>query len=254
MQKIIQLFFILFIFQNLMIGGPKEFDHLFDQANEAYQKGNFKEALSQYEYIVNHGYENGQLYYNLGNCYFKINQIGLSILNYEKATILLPNDENIKFNLKLANLKIKDRIEVPPEFFLFTLHKKIINLFSSQQWGFGMTFFGFLSALFFSLIKNIDHGRFYNTMKQILKISIILTIMCAYPTTQRYRLEYLDKKGIVLTGEVKILAAPEETSTNLFQVHEGTKFTILDSDGIWYKIKLIDGKQGWIPQQTCKKI
>ena len=105
----------------------------FEQGNQAYRDGTYQEAINWYQKVLNAGYESGRLYYNLGNCYYKINQIGQAILNYEKAKKFFPNDSELEFNLELARLKIIDRIEMPPRFFLFEWWDKIKNFYTISQ-------------------------------------------------------------------------------------------------------------------------
>ncbi len=104
----------------------------FQKGNEFYQKGDYQQAVEMYETALATGYESAELYYNLGNSYFKSNQIGKTILNYERAKKLAPRDEDILFNLEIAQLYVVDKINLPPQFFLVTLWKGIKYFFVTK--------------------------------------------------------------------------------------------------------------------------
>ncbi|MCD6440706.1 MAG: tetratricopeptide repeat protein [Candidatus Marinimicrobia bacterium] len=246
MQKYIKLFWLLFTVYPFVISAQDNADFYFQKGNEYYMEENYPEAVRQYESVLNIGYESPELYFNLGNAYYKSGQLGKAILNYERALKKKPQDKNIQFNLKLANLRVKDRIEVPPEFFLFRWNRKIVQLLSTRNWAW------FVAALFFlaSVLTSIFVVGEINRFKRQLKIAAITLFFCAglimMPLIQRYQMEKSRAYGVVLSSHSKSLAAPQEGSTELFIVHEGTKVRILDTDGDWSKIELIDGKQGWI--------
>ena len=227
--------------------------YLFNKANDQYQQENYSEAIKIYEEILNNGKISGKLYYNLGNAYYKIDEIGKAVLYYEKAKILMPDDENIKFNIKLANVKVQDRIQVPPKSFLMNLHDSIINLFSIKVWSILFSFFIMIAVLtFFISIVFVKYKL--KLSLNIIIISLILAIVALYPTIQKHQNEELTSKGVVLEKMVDIYAAPDSESTVLFNIHEGTLFSILDSDGNWFKIELIDGKQGWVFKEFCGEV
>lgn len=93
------------------LAGPSGLESSWQSANQFYSDGNYEDAVNQYESILNSGYESSELYFNLGNAYFKLNQIPSAILYYEKARKLAPEDEQINFNLSLANSRIVDKME-----------------------------------------------------------------------------------------------------------------------------------------------
>lgn len=228
--------------------------YLFEKGNEAYLKENYAEAINQYESALSQGFESGALYYNLGNAYYRTGSIGRAILNYERALKWLPNDENVQFNLRLANLAVKDRIDVPPEFFLFRWLKSFTNLLPSKGWGMLLSIFGLLSALSFSVILLVDIKKYRSLPETILCLSLFMIFISSGAFISRHRIETGQEYGIVISYSVRSLAAPQEGSTELFVVHEGTKVRILDIDGEWSKIELIDGKQGWLQAEEIGRI
>lgn len=231
----------------------QDLDFLFDKANNAYQSENFVEAIKLYENILKDGQISGKLYYNLGNAYYKNDEIGKAILYYEKAKQLMPDNESLLFNLKLANVKVKDRIQMPPDSFVMKLHKTFINIFSLPIWA--VIFSSFLltaSILFFlqTLITKMK-GKF---VQNTIVILIFVAIFTIYPIYSKYSIEELNQKGVLINSYGEVYAAPDGESTKLFNIHEGTLFNILDSDGNWLKIELIDGKQGWLPRNICGEV
>ena len=111
----------------------QEADSLINKANEMYAQGKYQDAAIVYENILKQGYESAELYFNLGNAYYKQNVIATAILNYEKALQLSPNDDDIKYNLELANRFVVDKIEVLPVFFITGWIKNLKNIFSSNN-------------------------------------------------------------------------------------------------------------------------
>jgi len=228
-------------------GNNQSAEYLFEKGNTAYQNENYSEAIDQYQSVLALGLESGSLYYNLGNAYYRTGAIGLAILNYERALKWLPNDENVRFNLKLANLTVKDRIDPPPEFFLFRWIRQATNLLSSRGWGLLAGLFLFTAAVSVAILMLTEIKRFRTFLKCVMGISIAIVIISVAGMIPRHRIETGQNTGIIISYSVRSLAAPQEGSTELFIVHEGTKVVILDKDGDWLKIELIDGKQGWIP-------
>jgi len=246
MQKLINLFWLLITVYPLMICAQDTADFYFQKGSEYYLEENYPEAIRQYESVLNIGYESPELYFNLGNAYYKSGQLGKAILNYERALKKKPQDKNVQFNLRLANLRVKDRIEVPPEFFLFRWNRKIVQMLSTRNWAWSVAALFFLASGLVSICVVGETNRY----KGQLKIAAIVLFICAglltAPFIQRYQMEKSRAYGIILSSGSKSLAAPQQGSTELFIVHEGTKVRVLDTDGDWNKIELVDGKQGWI--------
>ena len=229
-----------------------EADFKFEKANKQYQEENFTKAIKIYNEILESGMISGKLCYNLGNAYYKNGEIGKAIQFYEKAKLLMPGNESVEFNLKLVNVKVKDRIQVPPDTILITIHKKLINIFSLQTWSIIFSLCLFLSSIMFfigSLIPGFK-TKLNNSMFGFIMAALIML----YPVLSKYNTEQLVNKGVLVNSRGEVFAAPDSESTKLFTIHEGTLFHILNSDGNWYKIELIDGKQGWLHQSMCGKI
>ena len=132
MKSLIKIFVFSFLIINVM--SASQIDDLMKQGNAAYQNGNYQNAISDYEKLVNDGYEGVSLYYNLGNAYYKDGKLGYSILYYEKALKLAPNDDDIQHNLAIANSKTIDKINTLPRFFIFQWWESLLSFFSVKGW------------------------------------------------------------------------------------------------------------------------
>ena len=119
-----------------------------NQANQLYRDAQYQKAAQLYDRVVKNGYESPALYYNLGNCYFKLHNLPAAILFYERARRLAPHDEDISYNLRLANLRVVDKIEPMPQLFLVDWWNAFIGLFSSGGWALGVIVCAWCSVLF----------------------------------------------------------------------------------------------------------
>ncbi len=226
----------------------------FEQANQTYRSGDFKKAAQLYEQVLENGYESPALYYDLGNAYFKINNLPAAILNYERARRLAPNDEDIRYNLRLATLRIVDKIDPIPQFFLVEWWRAMLNWFSSGGWAtVSLTCF-WVAALMAGLLV-VSRSMIVQRMALFIGLVVLLlgsfSMVSAY---QRAKAEKSDQSGIVFAPSISVKSAPDTQSTDLFVLHEGVKVDFLDSVGDWRKIRLADGKIGWLPQESVQVI
>ena len=238
--------FILIVMLSAGMRAQSSVDFYYQKGNESYLEENYSEAIRQYEVVISNGYESSELYYNLGNAYYRTGQLGKAILYYERALKKSPKDKNILFNLRLANLRVKDRIDIPREFFIFRWNRKLVQLLSLNAWAWIMTLIFLTASLLLAVRLIINIGIFRRPARMLSAILFICAAIMLGPLIQRYQMEQAHSYGIILQSSAKSLAAPQEGSTELFIVHEGTKVQVLDWDGDWSKVELIDGKQGWI--------
>jgi len=229
-------------------------DYFFEQGNQAYRDGNYKEAVDWYQKILSAGYESGRLYYNLGNCYYKMDQIGRAILYYEKSKKFLPNDSELEFNLELARLKIIDRIEMPPRFFLFEWWDKIKNFYTISQLTNLVLILYIFTTIFLVAFLFLKADRLRKILFSTFIITLILTLFCGYLLFANIHQEKTNQFGIVLSPSVTVLSAPSEGATDVFVLHEGIKIGVEDQRDEWLKIVLPDGKSGWIKSSHVGRI
>lgn len=219
-----------------------------------YQAGNYVEAMECYQRILSTGLESAILYYNLGNCYYKLGDIAHAILNYERALLLEPGHKDALYNLKFAQRSTVDKINVLPELFLVRWYKAFVSLLTADQWG-------YLSVFLFLLFLVMALFFLYATSTGVKKagftvaiIALVLTGCTVLFAQRQYRRVTDRNSGIVMTPSVVVRGAPDRSGTELFVVHEGLKVEVVDSLGGWYNIRIADGNEGWIQQSDLEKI
>lgn len=221
----------------------------FEEANIQYKEGRYSEALAIYTELIDSGVEHENLYYNLGNSAYKLNQIGLSIWAYEKALKLKPGDKDIKHNLQLANLKIKDRVVESPKFFIVEWFSSLSLVLSSNKWAMVSLlslFFGIVALLVYLFSSKLLFRKsgFYKFILFILVA--ILSLIFAKLTSKQA------PKAIVFAYSVTAKSAPSQASNDLFIIHEGIKVSIVDEDENWMQIELPNEMKGWIKKSDLK--
>lgn len=249
MKAIISTIFILFLALNTFAQ-----NQLLEKANQHYTAGEYEEAIKTYLEILNGNVESAELYYNLGNAYFKTNQFTQSIINYERAALLAPNDEDIQFNLELANQHVVDAIEPLPQVFFVRWFHNIVNKLSADGWA-KLSVVAFVIALFLAGIF------FFSQITAIKRISFWAGILIVAISIFSFNFAARQKKrmtehnfAIITQPSVTVKSSPSESGTDLFLIHEGLKVKIKDSLGSWIEIRLADGNQGWLPASSLEKI
>jgi tetratricopeptide (TPR) repeat protein len=229
-------------------------DSLVKIGNNLYANGQYFQAINTYEQVLDSGFEASELYFNLGNAYYKLNNIALAILNYERAKILNPYDEDIKHNLAIANAYVVDKIDIIPEFFLKNWIKKIVNYTNSDNWAI-MSISAFILFLLLFLIYLFSPGIELKKLSFWLGMLVFfISVSTFYFSIKRKQFLTLKNSAIILTPTVTAKSSPFESGINLFIIHEGTKVSIEDSIDVWNEIKLSDGKKGWIKKSDLIKI
>ena len=226
----------------------------FDQANELYRTGKFDKAVESYEQILHSGYDDPALYYNLGNAYFKLGKFPAAILNYERAKRLAPHDEDVAYNLHLANLRIIDRIEPIPQLFLLEWWQMVVNLAPSHQWAVFIVIMTWIMVVCATLFWLVRSQVFQKIMFFAGLLVLAGTIVGYVAMIQQMGKERNDQAAIVFSPSVTVKSSPDEMSTDLFILHEGVKLELLDAVSYWRKIRLPDGKIGWLPVKDMQVI
>lgn len=224
------------------------------EANELYKKGEYKNAVTSYEQIIKQGYESSALYFNLGNAYYKMVEIPAAILNYERAKRLSPNDEDIQFNLALANLKTIDKIEPLPQFFLIEWYLDILKSSSSSDWAAWTIVFAFLSATFIILFLRSRAENIRVAFLVLSFLGILFTLFSFTLGNVQQKNETNGKEAIIFSPTSYVKSSPDSKSTDLFILHEGSKVEIMDTVGEWKRIKLANGNEGWLKAEDIEII
>lgn len=216
------------------------------KAEKAYADKKYKEAISAYEDILKTGLSSYKLYYNLGNAYYKNNELGKAIYNYELANKLQPNNEDIKNNLKIANEKKIDDIESKENFFLSAIKSGLVNTLSTTGWALlsiGSLALGFMLFLVFYISPNTLLKRLGFFLSLISLVVFIGSMILGYTALNG---KQKTKFAIVIAKETKVFDAPNSSDNSKYGLHEGTKVKVLESNTDWTNIKLENGNEGWL--------
>ena len=229
-------------------------DQLVDEANQEYRKGKFVEAIQRYESIVNSGLVSGDLYYNLGNAYYKSGNIGKAILNYERALKWLPNDDDLHHNLQLANLMITDKIEPTPRLFIWDWWDSIRSTLSLTR----ITWFSYflyvivVGCIILAILAQTYVLRKFAVLGGVA--TLVVLIFCLIIFSDKLKMLDSDTHAIVTSAITTIKNSPDPSSTDAFVLRNGVKVQIIDEVGAWLKIQLADGKVGWMDQKAAEVI
>ena len=239
-----KIFFLLLIIANSVTA--QNVDSLFVSANNLYKNGKFSEAIELYKEVESKALVSSELYYNLGNSYYKLNKVGPSIYYYEKALKLNPLNEDVKNNLIFAKRLALDNIEQLPQTVLQKFNTNYLQKLSYNQWAVVVIVFSVLGSLLFLLFyfaEGSSKKRFYFTTSIV---SFIILIASLFITYNQYNFSKNKVEAIVFAEKTEVRNAPTFNSEEVFTLHEGTKVLVLDAVDNWKKIKIIDGKIGWI--------
>jgi tetratricopeptide (TPR) repeat protein len=248
------LYLFLVIAMPLVTFGKGDVRALFDKGNQLYAKAHYKEAVTAYQQVINSGYQSAGVYFNMGNAFYKTDDIPSAIWYYEKAHKLLPGDEDINFNIRFANLKTADRIDEAPEFFLTKWWHNFILMFSlSALSALSITFIliGFLLLIGYLFTGSVvlKKASFYTSIG--LFVLGLITILMG-----NRQAAYFDnhKQAIIFSGSVTVKSTPATAAKTLFLLHAGTKVNVLETNAGHVKIKLANGSEGWISSADVKEI
>jgi tetratricopeptide (TPR) repeat protein len=242
-RELTNLVLILFLFTSIFSFANNDIQA---KAEKLYANKNYKEAINAYETILNEGQVSYKLYYNLGNAYYKNNELGKAIYNYELANKLQPNNKDVKTNLRIANEKTIDKIESRENFFIGAIKSELVNALSTNGWAW-LSILSLGGSLLLAFI-------FFTSNKLILKrigffVSSSLFVVFIFSMALGFtaiKNKQAINFGIILNREIKIYDEPTVSSKVKFNLHEGTKTSILETNVNWTNIKLENGNEGWI--------
>lgn len=229
-------------------------ENAWETGNNAYINGNYTEALEYYMAILNEGKYSAKLYYNVGNTYFKLGDMGRAILYYNRALRLTPNSEDVQHNLKIALAHTKDNITEIPEFFLNRWMRTLSRSMSCMAWSISsLASIGvmllFLLLFFLGTSLKVRKAGFYGTLLAVLFVIFSSSFALAERKNMLTR-----EDAIVLSSAISVKSSPDKSATDLFVLHEGTSVRILSEIDGWYEITIADGKKGWTENSNVEKI
>lgn len=226
----------------------------FKKGVELYTAGNYQEALDQWMEIYKTGYRSASLNYNIGNAYFKLNNIPGAILFYERALLFKPSDDNTNYNLQVAKTLVVDKFNEIPQLFFVRWFDFVSLFLPVNAWA----VLSMVAFLFFLILLSV---YIYTSRYRMKVFSFWLAILFLFIsasslafTLRNKTLVYDSRKAIIFTPSVNGKSSPDNSGTDLFVLHEGSKVSIEDEVGGWYEIKLSDGNKGWVPSNSLEII
>ena len=246
--------FVWLLLAMACFGGTSAMAVTKNNADTEYQKGNYQQAIRDYEEILKNG-ESAEIYFNLGNAYYRTDNITKAVLNYERASLLSPGDDDINFNLQFARSKTIDKITPQSEMFFVTWYKSLVNFTSVDNWAktgilcIVMTLLLVLLYLFGPQLMLRKIGFFGG-----LAFFVIFLLSNLFAFQQKQALD--NRTGaIIISPSVNIKKTPAKNSADQFVLHEGTRVDIIDKGMTdWRCIRVGDGREGWIETKAIEEI
>lgn len=246
-KYLINIFYLLIFLSSL---AKADSNSIMQTANEYYKNNRYQLAIEEYNKLLLDGFEGTSLYYNLGNAHYRLGKVGYAILYYEKALKLSPNDEDVMHNLALAKLNLKDKVDTLPPFFIFNLWEGILAAFSVTGWTI-IVYIIFILVLIIFIVyffsRSVTEQRISFFTGIGLTVILLLTISLLIVKMNK---EFNTKDGVIIETSVIVKSSPDYSSKDSFQIHEGLKVRIEDNVDDWVKIRLDDGKIGWITEKS----
>ncbi len=232
----------------------KELGAMWDRANTHYINADYESALAVYDSIVQMGYSSTKLYYNMGNAYFKSGRNGKAIVYYNKALTLSPSDADVKYNLAVAESFVKDDIAEVPTFFLTRWMRSARRLMSSNAWAV-VSLVALLAAML-GVILYLVPVR-VGVRKAGLwcgaGMALVFVLSATFAAVEKRALTD-SSHAIIINGAVSVKSSPDNSSTDIFLLHEGTKVKITGSYGEWSEILIPNGSKGWLQNSVMEVI
>ena len=243
---------LLIIFASAtLLAQPETF---MQEGNHYYQEQQYDKAIQSYEKVLNEGYESAELYYNLGNAYYRKGNLGYAILNYERALRLSPGDEDIRHNLALVNSRTIDRINTLPDFFLFQWWESFLALLTFSGWVY-LSYVFYILLLLLLIFYFFTHRPDYQRLAFFSGIAVLFLLVISISISViKYNREFNIKNGVVVQQSATAKLSPDPDSKDAFVIHEGLKVRVEDKVDNYYRIRLKDGKLGWLPQNDLRMI
>lgn len=226
----------------------------FEKGNAFYQKGNYQEAISSYENIVKSGEESAEVYFNLGNCYYKLNKVAPAVYNFEKALSLSPCDSEIQNNLAFAKKMAIDEIVETPRVGFSKIIVDFTSTYHYDTWGWMAILFSVLFLIGFVVYyfsNSTSLKRVFFSGMILFLLFLLISIFSGFYEKNRVN---NDRPAIVFADVISVKSEPNASAQNAFTLHAGTKVIVLEELGSYRKIQLADLKEGWIEKSAIKEI
>ena len=227
-------------------------DTVFNEGNTLYNQGKYAEAIKKYEALLDKNEHAVALYFNLANAHYKLNNIAPSVYYFEKAKLLSTDDKDIENNLVFAQNMTVDAIDTLPEVGFSRIFKNIVNTFSSDSWA-KLAISGILAFVLFFLLYHFTSATSQKRVAFVISVlGFLVAVFSLVIAFQKNNLEIKNNPAIIFAQESRVKADPNNTSEEVFRLHEGTKVQVLESYENWCKIEIADKTTGWIPSEDVK--
>lgn len=223
-------------------------------ADAEYAKGNYVQAIKDYEELLKQG-TSVELYYNLGNAYYRTDNITRAVINYERALLLAPGDKDVRFNLQMARSKTIDKITPESEMFFITWYHSLVNLMSVDGWAM-LAVLSMVAALLLLLVYLFIDNMLMRKVGFFGSIVFFAVFLFSNLFAFQQKRELENRRGaVVIVPSVSVKKTPAQNSSDEFVIHEGTRVMIADDTmKEWKAIRLDDGKEGWVMTKQIEKI
>ncbi len=249
MKRIVEILIFLIV----AIGFSQD-EETFQRANSLYNQEKYQEAIDAYKSVIDTGKESASLYYNMANAHYKLSNIGPSIYYYEKALEIAPNDDDIKNNLAFAQNATIDAIDVIPEGFISRMLNGFTNMFNYDGWA----WISVICVVIFVILFILYYTANTSAKKRIFFVGswfiLALGLFGVFFAFRNYNSLKNNQFAIIFVQETTVKSEPNLRSEEVFELHEGTKIQVIETVNNWKKIKLADGKIGWIPKDDLKEL
>ncbi len=247
---------LIFLFSQIYFGQANNTaEKVFEIANEMYKKGDYENAIQKYEFIEkNIKQQSAELYFNLGNCYYKLNKIAPSIYYYEKALLLHPGDNAIETNLKFAQKRTIDNIKTTNEFAIAKFIRTTTAHFSVSSYTWFSIIFSILTLVSFILFLYHSSATIKRISFSAMFVFILLGVLCFFAAHFFTQFATKDKAAIVFEDSIEVKSEPKEDAETAFTLHEGTKVYVKETLENYNRIQLADKTEGWILSTAIKEI
>lgn len=223
-------------------------------ADDCYKKGNYQQAIIDYQELLKKGVS-ADIYYNLGNAYYRSDNLAKAILCYERASLISPGDKDIRFNLQFANSKTIDKIVPEDENVFETWFNSLVNFTSIDRWA-KISIASIIIALFLMLVYLFAYSVRSRKIGFYGSITFIVVFLFTTLFAWQQKSSFAKRSGaIIMVPSVGIKSSPTNNANDAFVLHEGTRVDITDNSMKgWKAVKIGDGREGWIKSSAIELI
>ena len=236
-----------------LLSQTSQIDDLWAKAEQQYKAQQYEDATESYRQLLNYGIS-APLYYNYANALLKSGHIGESILNYERALRLAPNNDNIRFNLDFANNLKTDQIDPIQPFFMSQWITSLEKVLTTNEWAY-TAIISFIVTLILVMVYLFGKITWLRKTAFFTALAALIISVCSLSYSLSSKQHALERnEAIVMAGSVSVKSSPDESGTEVFVLHEGTKVTIRTSITGWHEIRIADGNIGWLETTAIEVI